>query len=243
MMPLLRVVTLVAVALSLLTIVACASGEEGETTPTGATGSPQATVTPTVGQGEGEATSVGAATPTPEATVTPTIAQGEAIEMGIDPETSGNTASALGGLESCVRVDVPSSSFDGLSDYSIDVYVKGDTQAPLAYDAWVTYDATKVHIAAPATSTLIKLPGATDFSDSVPDADGMFMASVVYLPTGEGIAGDGALLRLGLDIGGSGVVTFGFDPRPAATAYALVAGVPPVTRRTALLAINEDCPR
>jgi len=64
-----------------------------------------------------------------------------AIEMGIDPETTGNTASTLGTLEPCVRVDVPHLAFDGVSDYNIDVYVKGDTQAPQYYDAFVVYAA------------------------------------------------------------------------------------------------------
>ena len=116
-------------------------------------------------------------------------------------------------------MDVPSPAFDGVSDYDIDVYVQGDTQAPMAYDAWVTYDATKVHIAAPGTSTLIKLPGASYLGDALPDTDGMFIAGSVYLSGGPGIAGDGALVRLGLDIGGSGVVTFDFDPVSPATTY------------------------
>jgi len=166
--------------------------------------------------------------------------------MGIDPEVTGNTASTLGTLEDCVRVDVPSPAFDGVSDYDIDVYVQGDTQAPLAYDAAVSYDATKVHITAPGTSTLIKLPGASSLGDALPDADGMFIAGTVYLSGGPGTAGDGALVRLGLDIGGSGVVTFDFDPDPPATSYVSKSGEDlmqhPITRWTAQLAINEDCP-
>jgi hypothetical protein len=169
-------------------------------------------------------------------------AQGETVEMGIDPEVTGNTATTLGTLEDCVRVDVPSPAFDGVSDYNIDVYVQGDTQAPVAYDAYVTYDATKVHIAAPGTTTLIKMPGASPFSDALPDTDGRFTAGAVYLSGGPGTAGDGTLMRLGLDIGGAGVVTFDFDPDSEATAYASPSGDHPVTRIAAQLAINEDCP-
>ena len=176
----------------------------------------------------------------------PTFAQGEIIEMGIDPEVTGNTATTLGTLEDCVRVDIPSPVFDGVSDYNIDVYVRGDTQAPIAYDAYVTYDASRVHIAAPGTSALIKLPGAIGFSDAPPDTDGRFVAGAIYLDSRSGVAGDGALVRLGLDIGGSGMVTLDFDPHPAATAYASASGeeiiIHPITRRTAQLAINEDCP-
>jgi len=171
-----------------------------------------------------------------------TRAQGEAVEMGIDPEVTGNTASTLGTLQDCVRIDVASPAFDGVSDYDIDVYVQGDTQAPAAYDAWVTYDATKVHIASPDTNTLIKLPGAGSFGDAVPDSDGRFVAGAAYLSGGAGIAGDGSLVRLGLDIGGSGLVTLDFDPQPAGTSYVSAGGEHPITRSTAQLAINEDCP-
>jgi hypothetical protein len=171
-----------------------------------------------------------------------TRAQGETIEMGIDPEVTGNTASTLGTLEYCVRVDIESPAFDGVSDYDIDVYVRGDTQAPLGYDASVNYDASKVHITTPGTNTLIKLPGAGSFGDAVPDTDGKFVAGAAYLSGGPGTAGDGALVRLGLDIGGSGVATFDFDPDPITTAYASASGQHPITRVSAKLAINEDCP-
>ena len=167
--------------------------------------------------------------------------------MGIDPEVTGNTASTLGALEDCVRVDVPSPGFDGVSDYDIDVYVQGDTQAPIAYDAYVTYDASKVHVAAPGTSNRMKLPESIGFADNLPDTDGTFVAAAIYLDHGSGIGGDGALVRLGIDVGASGVVTFDFGPHPATTGYASASGeeiiMHPITRRTAQLAINEDCPR
>jgi len=221
--------------------------------------------------------------------------------MGIDVDVTGNSANALGTVESCVRVNVPDPSFDGVSDHSIDVYVKGDVQAPVAYDAWVTYAAVNdgcpavgdpetgdqclnswdddddgkvndgcpqvgasaesgvqcaagdridddgdaiVHVAAPDTDTLIKMPGATDLAnESLPDSDGTFIAGVIYLEGGEGIAGDGALVRLGLDIGGSGVVTLSLNPPPF-SAYASQVGVHSVTLvPIAKLAINQDCPR
>jgi hypothetical protein len=145
-------------------------------------------------------------------------------------------------LEYCVRVDVESPEFDGVSDYDVDVYVLGDTLAPVAYDAYVTYDANKVHVTAPGTNTLIKLPGASAFADALPDSDGTFVAGATYLSGGPGTAGDGTLVRLGLDIGGSGVVTFDFDTPEPTTAYASATGAHPVTRMTAQLAINEDCP-
>jgi hypothetical protein len=120
-----------------------------------------------------------------------TRAQGDTVEMGIDPEVTGNTASALGTLEYCVRTDTESPAFDGVSDYNIDVYVQGDTQAPVGYDASVTYDTSKVHIAAPGTNTVIKMPGAAGFGDSLPDSDGKFVAGAAYLSGGPGTASDG----------------------------------------------------
>jgi hypothetical protein len=164
--------------------------------------------------------------------------------MGIDPDTTGNTASALGALEPCARVDVPSPAFDGVSDYNIDVYVKGDTEAPVAYDAWVNYDQNVVHIAAPGTDTLIKMPDALEpTTDTVPDSDGRFSAGAVYLdPTKFGTPGDGVLVRLGLDIGGSGVVAFALNPPPLSS-YASDAGLHAVTLVSAQLAINQDCPQ
>jgi hypothetical protein len=220
--------------------------------------------------------------------------------MGVDVDTTGNTANALGTLDSCVRVDVPNPSFDGVSDHSIDVYVKGATAAPVAYDAWLTYAAVNdgcpadgeaetgddclnsadddgdtmindgcpqvgdtaesgvqctgdnrvdddgdaiVHVAAPDTDTLIKMPGALDLAnESLPDTDGTFAAGVIYLSGGPGLAGDGALLRLGLDIGGSGVVTLALNPPPLSV-YASQIGVHSVTlAQQATLAVNQDCP-
>jgi hypothetical protein len=226
------------------------------------------------------------------------------IEMGIDPETTGNTASTLGTLERCVRVDVPSPAFDGVSDYIIDVYVKGDTQAATAYDASVVYAAVNdgcpvvadsstvadpetgdqclnsfdddgddtandgcpqvgasaesgaecegatgtdddgdaiVHIAPPGTDDLIKMPGAIPMSQGLPDSDGVWPAGAAYMSGGPGTAGDGALVRLGLDIGGSGVVTFALNPPPY-SAYASGAGAHALTLVSAQLAINTDCP-
>jgi len=253
---LLRSFALAAALLGLLTIVAC-GGEEEEGTPT-----TQATTSPTsVGEGgvlrEGDGgtptaqastapTSIGEegeGTPAAEATAAQTTPAGGAIEMGIDPETTGNTASTLGDVEDCVRVDVPSPGFDGVSDYNIDVYVKGDTQALVAYDASVTYDQNMVHIAAPGTDTLVKMPDAMEpTTEALPDSGGTFTAGVIYFdPTKFGTPGDGVLVRLGLDIGGSGLATFTLEPPPS-SAYASGLGLHTLTLIPAQLAINQDCP-
>ena len=247
---LLRSFALAAALLGLLTIAAC-GGEEEEGTPTtqatttatgvgeggGGTPTAQASVAPTSVGEEGEGT------PVSEATAVPTTPAGGAIEMGIDPETTGNTAGTLGTLERCVRVDVPNPAFDGISDYNIDVYVKGDTQAPVAYDASVTYDQNMVHIAAPGTDTLIKMPDAMELTtEALPDSGGTFTAGVIYFdPTKFGTPGDGVLVRLGLDIGGSGLAMFTVKPQPSSE-YASDLGLHTLTLIPAQLAINQDCP-
>jgi hypothetical protein len=194
--------------------------------------------------------------------------------MGIDPETTGNTCGpspadcTLGPIEGCYAVTCPSaectwdgsSSFDGTSDYVIDVYVDdpaGSAPAPLAYDAWVYYDQNIVHIAAPGTDGKIKMPGA-DFGgideNGLPDSDGEFTGGWLFLspaqPPNPGVntyIGDGPVLRLGLDIGGSGVVTFKFDELGCGYGSIAPGGWPdllihPLTFKTAQLAINQDCP-
>ena len=164
------------------------------------------------------------------------------VNFDVDPDITGNTASTLGTVEACAPIVAPTPAFNGVSDYNIDIVVTGDTQAPVAYDAQLNYDQNVVHVAAPGTNTLIKLPGATDFSDTpLPDTNGVFVAGAVYLSGGPGTAGNGTIVRVGLDIGGSGLVTFSLNPSPS-TAYASGAGIHPVTVDSGQLAINVPCP-
>ena len=171
------------------------------------------------------------------------------VNFDIDPEITGNSANTLGTVESCYAVTCPSaectwdgsSSFDDVSDYVIDIVVTGDTEAPTNYYASLNYDETRVHVAAPGTDTLIKMPGAIPLSEGLPDSDGTFAAGATYLMGGPGTAGDGTIARVGLDIGASGVVTFSLNAPPL-TAYVSELGVHPVTLGTGRLAINEACP-
>jgi len=160
----------------------------------------------------------------------------DTVNFDIDPEISGNTANTLGYVEGCAQVD-GSGGLDGLADHTIDVVVQGDTQAPTGYEAGVTYDNTVINVV--TADTLIKLPGATDIGDGVPDSDGLFSAAALYW-TGAGIAGDGTILRLGLDINfdaGPTVVAFAF----AWVSYSSGTGSHPTTTGTGTLAINQPC--
>jgi hypothetical protein len=168
----------------------------------------------------------------------PVHAQGT-VNFDIDPEITGNSANTLGAIEDCVRVDIPSPAFDGVSDYIIDIVVSGDTQGPIAYDASMNYDPAIVHIATPDTDVLIKTPGGFPLGDVAPDSDGVFQPGVILF-AGAGIPGDGTLVRVGLDIGGEGLLTFDFNPSPL-TSYNSEAGTHPVTLSTGQLAINTNC--
>jgi hypothetical protein len=171
------------------------------------------------------------------------------VNFDVDPNTTGNTANTLGTVQDCYAVTCPSAdctwdgsaTFDGTSDYLIDVVVTGDTQAPVGYDAALNYDNTKVHIAAPGTNDLIKMPGALSLSEGLPGTDGTHSFGVAYLSGGPGTAGNGALVRVGLDIGAAGLAIFSLSPDPA-TAYASGLGVHATTVDGGILAINTACP-
>jgi len=167
-------------------------------------------------------------------------AQGDTVDFDIDPDISGNTASSIGagGVEDCLRVDVAPEDFgDGVADVTIDVVVQGDTLAPLAYDAYVIYEPTKVN---PVTwNDRIKLPGAMPATTKAPP---QLNAGALYLAGGAGTPGDGTLVRIDLDVVSAGVATLTLS-EPPGTAYASEAGDHPTTTGAAVLAINEDCPR
>jgi hypothetical protein len=164
------------------------------------------------------------------------------VNFDVDPDTTGNTASTLGTVEKCVRVD-GSFTKNGVSDYNIDVVVTGDTQAPVAYDADLVMDQdANVDVTAAGTNSVIKLPGSTDLSDPLPNVDAVYHSGTVYLSGGPGTAGNGTISRVGLDLAaGSYVITFTLTPDPL-TAYASGAGIHPTTVDGAQLAVNMDCP-
>jgi len=166
----------------------------------------------------------------------PAQAQG-AIQMGLDMNTAGNTASTLGPIERCYEVAWSGTPFDGVADRTIDVYVIGDTQAPIVYDAWVTYDNSKVHVLQTApTDPLIKMQGALNLSGY--QAGQASFAAEYSAPPYNGIAGNGTLVRVALDIGSSGVLAFDF----AKGAYRSQAGLHSVVTGPGQLAVNTGCP-
>ena len=165
-------------------------------------------------------------------------AQGD-VDFDIDPDNTGNTASTIGnGVQECYRVD-GSGGFDDVVDFSIDVVVQGDTQPPIAYDAWVIYEPTKVN--PKSWNDTIKLPGAIAMTSHVPP---QLNAGALYLGGGPGTAGDGTILRIDLDIDFTTptIASFSF----AKGAYKSTVSTPanhPGSTDSGLLAINQPCPK
>ena len=93
-------------------------------------------------------------------------AAGGTVNFDVDPEITGNTANSLGTTEECHEITVdPGDMGDATADYTVDVIVTGDTQAPNAYAIRLNYG-TLVDIAT-GTDMLIKTP--VDNSVSPPD--------------------------------------------------------------------------
>lgn len=159
--------------------------------------------------------------------------------MGLDMEITGNSASTLGPVQRCYEVAWSGTPFDRIADWTIDVYASGVTQAPRSYDAWVTYDNSKVHVVQGApTDTLIKMPGAQNLSTYYQEQAAF--GTIYPNPPFNGIPGDGSIPRIGLDVNfaaGPTVVTFGF----AKGANRSAAGSHPSITGTGLLAISQDC--
>jgi hypothetical protein len=170
------------------------------------------------------------------------------VNFDIDPKITGNDADTLGTVEDCYEVTCPSanctwngsSSFDNVSDYQVDIVVSGDTQAPTTYYASLNFDPNKVHIAAPGTDDVIKLPGAYSLSGTLPNSVSPYLAGAWYF-AGAGTEGDGTLVRVGLDIGASGVVTFSLDSAPETEYTSGADSHHPITVDSGRLAINEYC--
>jgi len=173
------------------------------------------------------------------------------VAVGAAETNCSNSKNVLGEVQGCVRVD-GATAFDKVRDYQIDAVVTGNTTQLFSYDAWVTYDNTRVNVldvgGVPKSNPLIKNPGATNFcTDEVPGDARMSIggqancgASYSGLP-GTGWAGDGTILRLSLDIDftNPGVVTFAY----AKGKYIDSAGdLHASTTGSGKLAIGVDCP-
>ena len=171
--------------------------------------------------------------------------------VGSAETVCGNAKNILGEVQDCVRVN-GTTGFNKLRDYQIDAVVSGNTSQLFSYDAWVTYDNTRINVldvgGVPRSISTIKNPAASNFctdevgTDARMSIDGRADCGASYsaLP-GTGWAGDGTILRLSLDIDftNPGVVTFAFDKG----VYKDFEGHTHTgSTFSGQLAINTDCP-
>ncbi|UCH86720.1 MAG: hypothetical protein JSU97_09435 [Dehalococcoidia bacterium] len=173
------------------------------------------------------------------------------VNFDIDPDIAGNSADTLGTVEDCYELTCPSAectwdgtpggAFDGVSDYTIDIVVWGDTQGPISYDASMNYNNTKVCIGAVGTDGCVKMAGPCIGMPPQAECDGTYSPGWMNLMGDPGIPGDGTIVRVGLDIGWAGVLVFTMNGSPL-TAYGSAAGAHPVTVDGAFLAVNVPCP-
>jgi hypothetical protein len=134
-------------------------------------------------------------------------AKGETT-IGVDPYASGSSATDLGELESCARINVGDT-------VEADVFVES-VQDLLAWEAYLAYDSDIVHIvdrdvqmfqAASSGSSVF------DSSEDVPDDDGLLRlgaADIADPPSPD--SGSGVLARITLEGVGKGVSPLSLAP-------------------------------
>lgn len=178
-------------------------------TPTPApTPGPTATPTPTP-------TATATPTPTPTATATPTPAPTptptpSAVELAVDTDTTGNTATSLGALETCNSVAAAGDTLD------IDVVVTGvlpydaatGSGGVIGFQANLLYDPAVLNVVGANVNMMLGAdPGSIilDVSDLLPDGDGDWLAAAADLGSGSQASGEGVLVRVTLQAVGNGV--------------------------------------
>jgi hypothetical protein len=161
------------------------------------------------------------------------------VNFDVDPNPSGNTVSTLGTVEDCYRVDVAPANFgNGTADVSIDIVVAGDTEGPFLYDAYLIYDPADVDPVSWADTDKLT-PGATPFTNKAPP---QLNCGALHFFATPGVAGNGYIARINLDVISAGVTTFDLTGPGGNPAYSSSAGAHPTTKDIGMLAINRDCP-
>jgi hypothetical protein len=165
------------------------------------------------------------------------------VNFDIDPDITGNSANTLGTLEPCLRLD-GTGGFDGVADVSIDVVVWGDTQRPLAYEAWVDYGTSAPGIVDPVSwDDRIKLPDANIVTTTKEPPELRADARYSWQP-GNGIPGDGTILRIDLDVdfdSGPAIVFFSLTKTYYENSYGVVHPTTAGDDHLPYLAINNTC--
>jgi hypothetical protein len=179
--------------------------------------------------------------------------------LAIDANSSGNTATSIGPLDGCARVE-PGARID--VDYVVDAIP--DDRPMIAFQVEIRYNPALLEVVAVDYDMMLAAVGTYqpfgggDLTDALPDTDGSYnlvvldMASQSNLPEQGTVEanverGKGTIARLTFQGKGSGVgeVTIGYDP---------AGGAYPLTQDTmnetviadriggASVAVGQDCP-
>jgi len=122
------------------------------------------------------------------------------ISLGVDAKTSGNTATSLGSIDSCVSVDVDES-------FPVDVFVS-DVSTLLAWEVYFVYDRNAVEIVGRDVQLFLGAAEGSrviDVSEGLPDKDGLYRIAAADIGGRAAESGSGVLVRLTLTAKSPGV--------------------------------------
>ena len=132
----------------------------------------------------------------------------EAVSIGVDAGPTGNTATSLGPIDSCVSVSTGDT-------FQVDLFVT-DVADLLAWEAYFVYDMSVINIDSRDVMMLQAANAGSnvfDVSEGLPDIDGYYRVAAVDLadpPAPD--SGSGVLARLTLKAIGTGVSPLSLSP-------------------------------
>ncbi len=132
----------------------------------------------------------------------------EGVTIGVDADPTGNTATSLGAIDSCLSVNTDDT-------FQVDVFV-ADVVDLLAWETYFSYDMTVIKVADRDVMMFQAAnPGSEvfDVSEGLPDIDGRYRiaaADIAEPPAPD--SGSGVLARLTLEAVGSGVSPASLSP-------------------------------
>lgn len=225
----------------LLTVAACGGEGEEEASPeVSASPRPIVTVTATTPPVTPIATRPAAtASPGLETPQPATVQPGMGVEVGIDVEPSGNTATSLQSVDSCIEKSGASAPFD------VDIYLRGlPEDRPLAaFSFQLLYDGSVLTVEQQRSDLfLAAVPGSNlvDLSDSTPDSDGLYSVGVVDFSEGTAESGQGILMRFTFGVAGPGTTTLTLQG--SALRDHLNQPIPVDEVNEARVAVDQSCP-
>lgn len=165
---------------------------------------------------------------------TPATVLASNITLGVDVDTAGNTASALGTIESCKRVEV-NNSFD------IDLYIT-DVSGMRGWEYYLGFDPTKIHVISQEFLMVTGFPAP----DPVPDSHSPHFLAVGATTQ---VSGSGVLARLTFQADAGGVSNIAIAHNPL---WPRVSGNDPIGDTTGdgyfdgpliagSVAVGQDC--